>query len=1536
MILRPSATAAGDGAIAIAGDAHGPVTAVSVGTMIVGGGAVPVLVAAQDPRSVFSAVGLRHFTGRDWLAAEIDSFIGASPCGYLFIEADAGMGKSAFAAWLVSTRGYPSHFSRYPGGRSARTALANLAAQLVRDYQLEEWAPGGMLPDWARTPDGFAAILAEAAGRAAAAGRRLVIVADGLDEAEPAEDGLPFGLPSYLPDGVYLIATCRTGHLPPMPESPSVTFAIKKDDQRNTVDIAAYLDGAVAEQAIAGRLAAADIEPAEFSARLAERCGGVWVYLRYVLDEVRAGLRDPADVDDLPDGLWAYYAEQVRRWRTDAQWATFTLPLLATLAVAGEPLPPGTLARLAGGLDAAAVRRTCNLTLRPLLNAQSAPRRFELYHASLREMLTGQQADGANWPDHLLALNDEFRQASADAHSQIADTYLHDFGGLDRGLPALASEPAMAQADDGYPLRHLARHLLLAGRIADLHALLAAARADPGAPPANVWFEAHDRAYGQATYLDDLDRARDIAADQVSQDMARGALATTLGAELRYRLMAASVVSHGAEVPDVILQRLLNTGTWSVARALDHAHRLTNLVRRAEAIAVIAPFQDAPGRLDTMSEVLDATAAIADQHTQGKVLAALAPCLPDELFDRALAFARAIEWDYVQLTALISLAPSLPPAERAEVHARAIECVRSDLEREDLALLASLAPALDVNRFGEVLVLIAAVSDEFERHRALHCIAPHIPDQFLGEALTIAGSWWSDLDLCLPLIDRLPAERRGPALAEALAAIEAKPDELARMSDLLLLGPHLDEDLAQEALRLARDMARPYTRVMSLASLADRLPADDRESVRAAALAELPQITDSGLRVFADAHTVRFLAPDQRAAAAVRVFDAATSELTDRKLSLLLVLDALIPDLPRERLAAAFTVFPDGDSDQAEHAFSALVTRVSADNARDMLLAITAMNDAEAGIEAMVAGAGLLPEAERADALASALAVVVATPGEEPRAAALAALAPQLTVGLLTDALAIAAGLTGRQAFAQAMGAVLASLPAEERSEALVARTLSAHSPRWNDGWRQARILGALARCLPDALVVPALRVALAIDPTFRNPVLDALLPRAPQEAIEDIAAAAVRGLTQSSDTTVHWRASELAYLAPWLAGDALANTLAAVMATTDPARRALGLAQLAPHLPEPLAASVASDLAAIETEEHYGTVLAGLLPRLRPDAGHALLMRAFGLAIEDIQAAEPGPLFWDLVPLLDDALKGKALAAVTALPAQHDRDRALLRLAPALPEPARREQLAAFTAAVASLFDGNWWSDERYSVAGALPTDLLPAALAGAFAITDEAERLRALLMIQPRLTAELADQALVSARGIESIYHRACLQRWLLPLASAEQRAAALPEALAAIDALPPARGDYARAVLLGGVAPYLPADQLPARMAQAVASVAASSPEGRSEALAVLAPVLPASLLSAALHLVPMPPTPARDRRALPVLLDRCEAALAAADGAEALTLIRSWAAVQDRRKAVAVIARAAEAVARIGGPDAVRDVTQAVSDIYAWWP
>src|SRR5207245_949854 len=110
---------------------------------------VPLEAAAKDPRLVFAAVGVHAFTGREWLSSEMDRFMAGNPCGHIFIEAEAGLGKTAFAAWLVKTRGYLSHFSRYAGGGYAPTALANLSAQLITNFGLDDQAPGRMLPEWA-------------------------------------------------------------------------------------------------------------------------------------------------------------------------------------------------------------------------------------------------------------------------------------------------------------------------------------------------------------------------------------------------------------------------------------------------------------------------------------------------------------------------------------------------------------------------------------------------------------------------------------------------------------------------------------------------------------------------------------------------------------------------------------------------------------------------------------------------------------------------------------------------------------------------------------------------------------------------------------------------------------------------------------------------------------------------------------------------------------------------------------------------------------------------------------------------------------------------------------------------------------------------------------------------------------------------------------------------------------------------------------------------------------------------------------------
>lgn len=48
---------------------------------------------------------------------QIEEFLRARNSGYLWIEAEAGMGKSALAAFLVRERGWFHHFVRYSRGK---------------------------------------------------------------------------------------------------------------------------------------------------------------------------------------------------------------------------------------------------------------------------------------------------------------------------------------------------------------------------------------------------------------------------------------------------------------------------------------------------------------------------------------------------------------------------------------------------------------------------------------------------------------------------------------------------------------------------------------------------------------------------------------------------------------------------------------------------------------------------------------------------------------------------------------------------------------------------------------------------------------------------------------------------------------------------------------------------------------------------------------------------------------------------------------------------------------------------------------------------------------------------------------------------------------------------------------------------------------------------------------------------------------------------------------------------------------------------
>jgi hypothetical protein len=165
--------------------------------------------AIFDPEPLREVLDLAHFTGREWVIREIDQYIATHDRGYVVVQAEAGVGKSALAAHLAFTRPCVYHFTRLEGARSPEQARRNLAAQLIGQWRLHDMAPGDAFPSGAGRPDSLLKVIRAAIAQRNATGvmAPLVVVVDGLDEAEsPAaghDTGIPLGLPrpEHLPVG---------------------------------------------------------------------------------------------------------------------------------------------------------------------------------------------------------------------------------------------------------------------------------------------------------------------------------------------------------------------------------------------------------------------------------------------------------------------------------------------------------------------------------------------------------------------------------------------------------------------------------------------------------------------------------------------------------------------------------------------------------------------------------------------------------------------------------------------------------------------------------------------------------------------------------------------------------------------------------------------------------------------------------------------------------------------------------------------------------------------------------------------------------------------------------------------------------------------------------------------------------------------------------------------------------------------------------------------------------------------------------------
>ncbi|MFV2125804.1 ATP-binding protein, partial [Micromonospora sp. LOL_013] len=447
--------------------------------------------AIFDPTPLYEQLDFARFQGRAGLIAQIDERIAATDRGYVVVRGEAGVGKSALAAHLVWTRPCAHHFTRLDGGaRNPIEARKSLAAQLIGAWDLaDRFAPGDVFPAAAQRPDWLAKVIRAAMAardeRFAPAERRpLVLVVDGLDEAEADPPGMgtgiPLGLPTpdALPAGAYIVATSRYGlPLVALRDPLRVGWSqIEVEGADNLADMVAYLHAATTgptpDPALTTVLTEHRVPATTFVATLLDRCRGVWIYLRYVLDEVRAGLRPPNDVVCLPDGLRGYYELQIQqRWATHPDWRSLHLPALAVLAALGRPIDGNDLATVLNRPDATSdLAAWLDGPARAFLDVISGPdrhRHYRVRHQSLRDLFTA-ASDGGNEEPIDGGLTDELHAAWQTAHRAIttwltpptnADTGRRDWSGIDDytrlrlpGHAAIAKILDELMADPGFLL----------------------------------------------------------------------------------------------------------------------------------------------------------------------------------------------------------------------------------------------------------------------------------------------------------------------------------------------------------------------------------------------------------------------------------------------------------------------------------------------------------------------------------------------------------------------------------------------------------------------------------------------------------------------------------------------------------------------------------------------------------------------------------------------------------------------------------------------------------------------------------------------------------------------------------------------------------------------------------------------------------------------------------------------------------------------------------------------------------------------------
>ena len=518
------------------------------------------------PAEIFQDAEQGLFVGRGWLREQVDQLLASQKSGYVLLEADGGVGKTAFLASHARAHSLPHYFFRSGRHESLEDALTSICIQLICAWGLREYAqftPAELGPNL------FEDVISACSERRAQLGVRdpIVIVLDGLDESSgPATE--VGRLPARLPDGVHVILSRRPGWLAfTLPHTPIRIDAL---DPRNISDMRERAARTATNPNVVEQLNGLGKTPEWFAETVVGRCCGLWVYATHILSEIEYGRRRVDELEGLPDSLWGYYRDVLASGylaKTEA-WEAFELPILGALGAAAESVTVDFLCTIAGTRRTQDVDRFLETRVRGFLSityndeAVETEPRISLYHRTARDFLRGQGA--RDWTANRPLLR-QLRRASQAAEMHIAEHFLRSWGGLDKRLPGLA-DPMLSEQHI-YAARNLAQHLFIAGLDDTLLTLLTMQAAN-GDPPGNLWQQFQLGVGERGAFERDLSVGIE-AARRVTDHARQTGANHPCAAELHLSLIRASLAGDSDPVPPQLQSRLIGSQRKTLAGALE-------------------------------------------------------------------------------------------------------------------------------------------------------------------------------------------------------------------------------------------------------------------------------------------------------------------------------------------------------------------------------------------------------------------------------------------------------------------------------------------------------------------------------------------------------------------------------------------------------------------------------------------------------------------------------------------------------------------------------------------------------------------------------------------------------------------------------------------------------------------------------------------------------------------------------------------------------------------------------------------------------